>query len=284
MFNPALTDKKKLIRRLNDFSDRILEAALDTQRNNIINNQSTNQPTLSAMEVDDIDDEGEILPAADGDLTYYVRKPGVAEFGMDPAKIKETVLPEDLDSSDKELELIDQEGKDSGDELDYQPTTYGRDVHSRFIQLKIPAEIFEEVCQELIERTDDNEPEDDYELYHEDTLIAMQMPYQPDIPKPPESLPTLTGRLVKRLFSANVVVLELSQQARKLMSQKTITAAKQVIAVCTALTSFQSNYLTELREQCREEFPGAERFLDYLQVLIDDVLAKALEFKETMSI
>uniref|UniRef100_A0AC34R7T1 BSD domain-containing protein n=1 Tax=Panagrolaimus sp. JU765 TaxID=591449 RepID=A0AC34R7T1_9BILA len=284
LFNPALTDKKKLIRRLNDFSDRVLEAALDTQRNSIIDNQSVNQTASSAMEVDNLDDEEEYLPASNSDLTYYVKKPGVAEFGMDPTKIKEIVLPEDLDSSDKELELIDQEGKESDDELDYRPTTYGRDVHSRFIQLRVPAEIFDEVCQELIERTDDNDPEDDYELHYEDTQIAMQMPYPPDIPKPPDSFPTLSGRLVKRLFSANVVVLELSQQARKLMSQKTISATKQVIAVCTALTSFQNNYLSELRDECREEFPGAEKFLEYLQGLIDDVLAKALEFKETMSI
>ena len=278
-----LSDKKKLIRRLNDFSDRVLEAALDPQRNNIIDSKSEKNKPIP-MEVDSVLLE-EDLDAAGSDfpLTYYVKKPGVPESGTSSEKIKESVLPEDLEYSDQELEMIDKEGKESDEELDYQPEVYGRDVHSRFLKMKIPSDMFKEVCDEIIERSEGIENgEDDYDLEFEDEKIAMDMAYQFDPERREETIPIISLHLLKKLFSANIVVLELCQQARKLMSQKTPLSSKQAIAICSALTTFQSTTITDLKEACRDEPRGTIKFLEYLQVLIEGVLAKAVELKDSI--
>lgn len=236
------------------------------------------------MEVDSvpIEEEPEIV-GSDFSLTYYVKKPGVPESGTSSDKIRENVLPEDLEYSDQELELIDREGKESDEELDYQPEVFGRDVHSRFLRLKLPAEIFKEVCEEIIERSEGIENgEDDYDLEYEDEKIAMEMTYQFDPERKEETIPIIPLHLLKKLFSANIVVLELCQQARKLMSQKTALSSKQAIAICSALTTFQNATLNDLKEACREEARGTTRFLEYLQVLIDGVLAKAVELKDSI--
>ncbi|KAE9554346.1 hypothetical protein FO519_002456 [Halicephalobus sp. NKZ332] len=281
LFNPVLSDKKKLIRRLNDFSDRVLEAALDPQRNNIIDSKSEkNKPT--PMEVDFVQNEDEPIVEDDFSLTYYVKKPGVPESGTSAEKIKESVLPEDLEYSDQELELIDQEGKESDEELDFRPVVYGRDVHSRFIKLKIPSEMFKEVCEEIIERSEGIEVEDDFDLEYEDAKIAMDMTYPFDPEKKEETLPIIPLHILRKLFSANIVVLELSQQARKLISKKTIYSSKQAIAICSALTTFQNTTIAELKETCRDESRGATKFIEYLQVLIDSVLSKATELRDSI--
>ena len=96
---------------------------------------------------------------------FYVKKPGIAEAQAGNEKVRETILPEDLEYSDQELMLVDQEGIESDSEMGYQPPRIGRDVPTRFKQLKIPLYIFEDICDEVINGIRENvEGEDNDEI------------------------------------------------------------------------------------------------------------------------
>jgi hypothetical protein len=292
LFNPILSDKKRLIRRLNDFSDRILEAALDPAKNDLV---AESAPSTSAPK-NDVDAHVHAFTELEGEhdeivleddpvraYEFYVKKPGIAEAEALNEKVKETILPEDLEYPDQELMLVDQEGVESDSEMGYEPPRIGRDVPTRFKKLGITIDVFDEICDEIIRSNEDSE--DDEEICAEDLKIAKNLQHEYIPPQDEKAFPPLSGYLLQKLFTAHTVVFELSQQLRKLIALKTPSSTKQALCVATALTTFQKNAINDLKEDCNRELGrNGEKLVDYLVEAAREILHKCVELKDKIPV
>uniref|UniRef100_A0A7E4V4S6 BSD domain-containing protein n=1 Tax=Panagrellus redivivus TaxID=6233 RepID=A0A7E4V4S6_PANRE len=293
LFKPAPTDRTKLIRRLNDFSDRILEAGLDPNRTDMLKpNETAPTSTEEPMEVDNPEKDGEesegdeIIADDDPIMAYesYVQKPGVPE-NPTAAKAKELPLTEDNSNSDAELALIEAPESDNDEEVVIESSRIRRDVSSRFRKLGLQLDLFDGICDEITASLDaEDDDEDDSGVSLEDVSIVRRMQHE-YVPLGDESaMPQMSASLVRQLFCTHTVVFELSAQARKLMRQKTDAAMRQAFTICIALQNFRQNHFDEVRRQCYEQVDQDSDFIEYLDEAIDSVVNRYMTLKGITSL